>query len=426
MTTTTNTMIDAQPEEVGMSSRALENIEHIVERYIEAGKYPGAITMVARHDQVVHFQTYGNMDDEAGKAMRPDAIVRAYSMTKPIASVALMQLYEQALFQLDDPVSAYVPELKDLQVLTGGTADAPQTRAASREMSIRDVLMHTSGLVQRGSDNPVAELYARAGFVGPNTQFSLADMVKKLGKIPLYCDPGSEWNYGMSTDIVGYLVEVLSGQTLDTYLQQHILDPLGMVDTGFTVPSDDLDRFAACYKRDTRASVRDETGKLYSLEDAPSTSPYLGPRPYLSGAGGLVTTAADYMRFCRMLLNGGTLEGERILGPRTVEFMETNHLPNDGDLASMGQPQFGETTMEGIGFGLGFAVLLDPTRAQVLGTRRGLLGRRCVNRIFCEPGGGPGTSIPDAVVALLLVPHPPRAPHRGLPGHRGLAPKDSA
>ena len=368
MTTTTNTMIDAQPEEVGMSSRALENIGRIVERYIEAGKYPGAITMVARHDQVVHFQTYGNMDDEAGKAMRPDAIVRAYSMTKPIASVALMQLYEQALFQLDDPVSAYVPELKDLQVLTGGTADAPQTRAASREMSIRDVLMHTSGLVQRGSDNPVAELYARAGFVGPNTQFTLADMVKKLGEIPLYCDPGSEWNYGMSTDIVGYLVEVLSGQTLDTYLQQHILDPLGMVDTGFTVPSEDLDRFAACYKRDTRASVRDETGKLYSLEDAPSTSPYLGPRPYLSGAGGLVTTAADYMRFCRMLLNGGTLEGERILGPRTVEFMETNHLPNDGDLASMGQPQFGETTMEGIGFGLGFAVLLDPTRAQVLGT----------------------------------------------------------
>lgn len=368
MTTTTNPLVEASPEDVGMSSRALENIERVVQRYIDDGKYPGAITMVARHDQVVHFQTYGNMDDEAGKAMRPDAIVRAYSMTKPIASVALMQLYEQALFQLDDPVSAYIPELADLQVMVGGTADAPETRPPARPMTIRDVLMHTSGLVQRGSGSPVSDLYGRAGFVGPDTEFPLSEMVKRLGQIPLYCDPGSEWNYGMSTDIVGYLCEVLSGQTLDDYLEDHILAPLGMVDTGFTVPSEDIERFAACYKRDERASVREETGKRYSLQDAPATSPYLGPRPYLSGAGGLVTTAADYMRFCRMLLNGGTLEGERILGPRTVEFMQMNHIPGDGDLASMGQPQFGETTMEGIGFGLGFAVLLDPTRAQVLGT----------------------------------------------------------
>src|SRR5690606_13349552 len=204
--------VEAAPEDVGMSSRALENIERVVQRYIDQGKYPGAITMVARHDQVVHFQTYGNMDDEAGKAMRPDAIVRAYSMTKPIASVALMQLYEQALFQLDDPVSAYIPELADLQVMVGGTADAPETRAPARPMTIRDVLMHTSGLVQRGSGSPIAELYSRAGFVGPDTEFPLSEMVKRLGQIPLYCDPGSEWNYGMSTDIVGYLCEVLSGQ----------------------------------------------------------------------------------------------------------------------------------------------------------------------------------------------------------------------
>lgn len=366
--TTTESLVDARPEEVGMSSRALENIGRVVQRYIDDGKYPGAITMVARHDQVVHFQTYGNMDDEAGKAMRPDAIVRAYSMTKPIASVALMQLYEQALFQLDDPVHEYVPELKGLQVMTGGSADAPEVRPPARPMSVRDVLMHTSGLVQRGSESAIAELYARAGFVGSDTQFPLSEMVKRLAGIPLYCDPGSEWNYGMSTDIVGYLCEVLSGKTLDVYLRDHILDPLGMVDTGFTVPSEDLDRFAACYQRDSRASTFEETGKRYQLQDAPATSPYLGPRPYLSGAGGLVTTAADYMRFCRMLLNGGTLDGERILGPRTVEFMMLNHLPTGGDMASMGQPQFGESTMEGIGFGLGFAVLLDPTKAQLLGT----------------------------------------------------------
>lgn len=368
MTTTTQPYVNASPEDVGMSSKALANIERVVQRYIDDGRYPGAITMVARRDRVVHFQTYGSMDDDAGKAMRPDAIVRAYSMTKPIASVALMQLYEQALFQLDDPVSAYVPELKGLQVMTGGTADAPEVRAPAREMTLRDVLMHTSGLVQRGSDSAIAQLYARAGFVGADTPFSLAEMIPKLAEIPLYCDPGSEWNYGMSTDIVGYLCEVLSGQTLDVYLQKHVLDPLGMVDTGFTVPASEVERFAACYKRDQRASVREQTGKQYSLQDAPADSPYLGPRAYLSGAGGLVTTAADYMRFCRMLLNGGTLDGERILGPRTVEFMRMNHLPTGGDLASMGQPQFGETTMEGIGFGLGFAVLLDPTKAQVLGT----------------------------------------------------------
>lgn len=368
MTTTARPYVDASPEDVGMSSAALANIERVVQRYIDAGKYPGAISMVARHDQVVHFQTYGNMDDEAGKAMRPDAIVRAYSMTKPIASVALMQLYEQALFQLDDPVHAYIPELADLKVMTGGTADAPEVRTPSRAMTIRDVLMHTSGLIQRGSGSAIAELYDRAGFVGSDTTFGLAEMVKRLGEIPLYCDPGSEWNYGMSTDIVGYLVEVLSGQTLDAYLDEHILQPLEMVDTGFTVPAEDLDRFAACYKRDERASLIAENGKHYSLQDAPATSPYLGPRPYLSGAGGLVTTAADYMRFCRMLLNGGTLEGERILGPRTVEFMQINHLPTGGDLASMGQPQFGESTMEGIGFGLGFAVLMDPAKAQLLGT----------------------------------------------------------
>jgi CubicO group peptidase (beta-lactamase class C family) len=364
--TTADSMIDAHPEEVGMSSKALGNVTRLVQRYIDQGKYAGAISMVARHDQVVHFETYGNMDDEAARAMQPDTIVRAYSMTKPIASVALMQLYEEALFQLDDPVSAYIPELKDLKVMTGGTPDAPQVRDASREMTVRDVLMHTSGLVQRGSGSPIAELYARAGFTGHDTDFDLAEMVKRLGDIPLYCDPGSAWNYGISTDIVGYLCEVLSGQTLDRYLEERVLGPLGMVDTGFHVPESEASRLAACY---TRATTPDAaTGRLYTLQDAPGDSRYTRPRKFLSGAGGLVTTAADYMRFCRMLLNGGTLDGERILGSRTVEYMMMNHLPNDGDLASMGQPQFAETRMDGVGFGLGFAVLLDPTRSQTLGT----------------------------------------------------------
>lgn len=364
---TAEAILDARPEEVGLSSRALARVERLVQRYIDQGRYAGATAMIARRDRVVYFQTHGNMDDEAGKPMQPDTIVRAYSMTKPIASVGLMQLYEAGLFQLDDPVSAYIPELGNQQVMIGGTPDQPQVRPVAREMTIRDVLMHTSGLVQRGSGSAVAELYHRAGFVGSDTAFSLAEMVRRLGEIPLYCDPGSAWNYGMSTDIVGYLCEVLSGQPLDRYLQEGIFDPLQMPDTGFTVPESQAHRLAACYTLDARDSAAG-TGKRYRLQDAPQDSPYIRPRKYLSGAGGLVTTASDYMRFCRMLLSGGTLDGERILGPRTVEYMRQNHLPTGGDLATMGQPQFAETRMEGVGFGLGFAVLLDPTRSQVLGT----------------------------------------------------------
>lgn len=366
MTSATSSLIDARPEDVGMSSRQLQNITTLVQRYVDAGRIAGAITMVARRDRVVHFETYGSMDDEAGKPMQPDAIVRAYSMTKPIASVGLMQLYEEALFQLDDPVSEYVPEFKGQQVLVGGTADEPEVRDAAREMTIRDVLMHTSGLVQRGTANPVAQLYARAGVNGNESAFDLAEMVRRVGPLPLICDPGSAWNYSISTDVVGYLCEVFSGQPLDRYLRERIFEPLGMPDTGFHVRESEVERFAACYERDD--SALEATGKSYRLYDAPRGSVYTTPRTYFAGAGGLVTTAADYMRFSRMLANGGSLDGERILGPRTLQYMATNHLPDGRDLAGMGQPQFGETTMHGVGFGLGFAVLLDPTRAQVLGT----------------------------------------------------------
>lgn len=366
MTSTTRSLIDARPEDVGMSSQRLARMSRLIERYIEAGRYPGAISMVARRDRVVHFETYGSMDDEAGKAMQPDTIVRAYSMTKPIVSVGLMQLYEESLFQLDDPVSAYVPAFRDQQVMVGGTVDDPQVRPASREMTIRDVLMHTSGLVQRGTANPIAEMYARAGVNGNESTFDLAEMVSRVGRLPLYCDPGSAWNYSISTDIVGYLCEVFSGQRLDHYLRERIFEPLGMPDTGFHVPEGDIDRFAACYERDDAAFAA--TGKYYRLQDAPEGSVYTTPRTYFAGAGGLVMTAADYMRFSRMLANGGSLEGERILGPRTLEYMRMNHLPDGTDLAGMGQPQFGETTMYGVGFGLGFAVLLDPTKSQVMGT----------------------------------------------------------
>ncbi len=351
--------LEARPEEVGLSSRRLGNVSRLVHGYVDDGKIPGAITMIARGGKVVFYETIGQMDVEAGNAMTDDTIFRIYSMTKPIASVALMMLYEEGRFQLDDPVSKYVPQFEGLEVFARGTAEKYQTRPPEREMTVRDVLMHTSGLISGGRAHPVSELYQRSELRGSRSDGTLADMIEKVGELPLYCDPGAEWNYGISTDVVGYLCEVLSGQSFDRYLKERIFDPLGMKDTGFGVPADQVGRFAACYRRD---------GDGYALSDAPRESAYLTPRKYFSGAGGLVSTAGDYMRFCKMLAGEGELDDVRILGTRTLEYMTDNHLPNGCDLAAMGQPQFTETRMDGIGFGLGFAVLLDPTVAQIIGT----------------------------------------------------------
>jgi CubicO group peptidase (beta-lactamase class C family) len=353
--------VDAAPEDVGMSSSRLRNVSRLVQRYIDERKLAGAISVVARRGKLVHLETYGNMDDERQKPMRSDTIFRFYSMTKPIASVGLMMLYEEGRFQLEDPASKFMPELQDVQVFTGGTADIPEARAASRQMSVRDLLMHTSGLTGRDAASPVGELYRRAGFRGADSDFNLAEMVRRLGRIPLQVDPGSQWIYGISTDLVGYLCEVISGLPFDRYLEERILGPLGMVDTSFSVPGSKVERFAANYGPDAGGS------KQYRLVDDPSTSPYSRPRTYFSGSGGIVSTAADYYRFCSMLLNGGELDGVRILGPRTLQLMTMNHLPGGKDLATMAQSA-GETAREGIGFGLGFAVLLDPAVAQIVGT----------------------------------------------------------
>ena len=351
---------EATPESVGMSSRKLENLYNLVDGYITDGKIPGAICMVARDNKVVYQSRHGNMDDEAAKPMQMDAIFRIYSMTKPIVSVALMQLYEQGRFQLDDPVSMYIPEFKGLRVLDkGGVADNYTVSVPERAMTVRDLLMHTSGIVSPSPELPVGRLYQRADLYKCDT---LASMVEVLGTLPLHCHPGAEWNYSISTDIVGYLCEVFSGQPLDRYLEQNILEPLHMTDSGFHVDPRKADRFTACYQ------FTGDGSKQYALQDAPAESRFLKPKTYFSGAGGMVSTAHDYMQFCKMLMGGGELDGERIIGSRTLMYMASNHLPDNCDLAAMGQPQFNETTMEGIGFGLGFAVLLDPVVAQVIGT----------------------------------------------------------
>src|SRR5437879_4120359 len=226
--------VGVAPEVVGMSSKGLRNVSRLVQGYIDERKLPGAISLVARRGRVVHFETYGNMDDERQKPMRADAIFRFYSMTKPIASVGLMMLYEEGRFQLDDPASKFIPELKNLKVFKSGTADNFEFRDPVREVTVRDLLMHTSGLVGRDTASPVGELYRRAGFTGADSTFTLNQMVQKLKEIPLEVDPGSRWIYGISTDLVGYLCEVISGVPFDRYLDERVLGPLGMVDTSFS------------------------------------------------------------------------------------------------------------------------------------------------------------------------------------------------
>lgn len=355
--------IEAEPEEVGLSSARLGNLTRSFQRYVDERNIPGGITAVARHGKLVHFQTYGNMDDESGKPMAPETIFRIYSMTKPIVSVGLMTLYEEGRFNLDDPASRYIPEFKDLKVFASGTADSYQTREPAREMTVRDLLMHTSGLGgplpgPGPSSTPVNELYARRDVRMMRTDQTLADTIARLGELPLAFDPGSRWLYSIATDVVGYLCEVLSGQSLDRFLSERIFKPLGMSDTAFWVPTDQVDRLAACYQ---------PQGQSYVLQDAAANSTFARPCTYFSGVGGLVSTAADYLRFAKMLANGGELHGARILGPRTLQLMTLNHLPGGSELPPMVIGRIG-SWLHGYGFGLGFGVLLDPTRSQTLGT----------------------------------------------------------
>ena len=343
----------------GLSEKRLERIEPVLRRYVDDGELPGYLLSISRRGREALFLSGGLMDVERGRRFERDAIARIYSMTKPIASVALMQLYEQGAFQLDDPVSRYIPGWERLQVFAGGDEHHYGTRAPDRPMIVKDLLTHTSGLTYGFMhSHPVDALYrARIG-----ARDSLEAVVATLGELPLQFSPGTRWQYGMSTDMVGYLVQVLSGQPLDDYIAAHVTGPLGMTDSGFSVPADKADRFAACYE----CGSGEPGTPAYRLTDDPATSRYLGPPAMLSGGGGMVATIDDYRRFAAMLLGKGELDGVRLLGRKTVEYMTRNHLPGHGDLAAMGMPVFSETPFAGVGFGLGFSVALDPAAANVI------------------------------------------------------------
>lgn len=335
----------ASPESVGLSSERLSHIETTMSSYVEDRKVAGLSTMVYRRGEVAHFETYGDRDLQSGAAMTPETLFRIYSMTKPITTVAALMLYEEGHFHLDDPVADYLPAFEDVQVYDTTASGRPTRVPSQRPMTIHDLMTHTSGLTYGVfGDTPVDSMYQDVGVLDEDR--SLKAAVDTLGTLPLLHQPGETWHYSVSTDVLGRLVEVVSGMPLDTFFRTRIFEPLGMDDTSFEVSPEEMNRFATNYQ-----AGRDGT---LAVQDRGASSEFAAPVRFLSGGGGLVATMDDYLRFARMLLNGGALEGTRLLGAKTVDFMTQNHL--DG------------TFEPGWGFGLGVRVNVDVPRTQVLGT----------------------------------------------------------
>jgi len=349
----------AKPEQVGLCPKRIERVASWMQVQVADGRLAGIEVMINRRGRTAFHRCHGKADIARSTDATPDTIYRIYSMTKAITSVAAMMLYEEGRFQLDDPIARYLPEFTGQRVFTGGGYGAVMTEPAVRDITFRDLLTHTSGLTygfMRAT--PVDAMYREQKLELPGAEDPLHAIVARLARVPLIAQPGSEWNYSISTDVLGHLVAIISGQPFDSFLRERVLGPLGMTDTGFHVPADKVRRFAANYQKGPDGRPQ--------LIDDPATSRFLAAPKAASGGGGLVGTARDYMRFCRMLLGGGALGGERLLGRKTVELMTTNHLA--GDMAAMGQPRFAESNYHGIGFGLGFSVMLDPARAQIAGT----------------------------------------------------------
>jgi CubicO group peptidase (beta-lactamase class C family) len=319
---------------------------------------PGWLAVVSRHGKIVHVGSGGHRDVEAGQPVEPDSLWRIFSMTKPITSVAAMILAEEGLLELDDPISQWLPEFASPRVYVKGSALKPLTEPATGPIRVWHLLTHTAGLTYGfHHGHPVDAIYRAAGFEwGTPPGADLASCCEQWAALPLLFQPGAEWNYSIATDVLGRVVEVVSGQPLDEFFQSRIFEPLGMTDTGFVTA--DTDRLAAMYLPDPATGGIARNDAFGALGKA---------RPAcLSGGGGLVSSASDYWRFTEMLLNGGALEDVRLLSPRTVSLMASNHLPGHVDLEAYGRPLFAEMPFDGHGFGLGFSVLEDPVKARTL------------------------------------------------------------
>lgn len=343
----------------GFCSTRLANITDWMNRYIDGGKLAGAHTLIARHGEVVYSNCAGMADMERRLKWQSDTILRIYSMTKPVTTVALMMLLEKGLLCLDDPVEEYIPAFKDMQVLRPGAQDISQTAPAEVKLTIHHLLLHTSGLTYGFNAGPLSAAYNDAKVDFAVLKRSLAEEIDNLATLPLQFTPGTRWNYGVSTDVVGRLVEIISGMRLDQFFQENIFAPLGMGDTSFYLPEEKADRMASLYGPG-------ENGSL-SLMESGENSLFLNQRMKgFSGGGGLLSTAGDYLKFCEMLRCGGSYGETRLLGPRIVDFMKNNHLP--GDLKSIGEPVFAEIPFAGVGFGLGGWVMLSPPKAEIIGS----------------------------------------------------------
>ena len=364
------------PKELGLSSSRLDRVTDWLNQQVESERLAGASTMICRNGRIGYLESAGQSDLENGKPFDASTIVRIFSMTKPITSVAAMMLYEEGRYQLDDPVAKYLPEFTDTKVWKGeGSLENVEDQTSP--MLVKHLFMHTSGLTYGFMNaNVVDQEHRNQKIEFPGTAGTLEELVKRLAGIPLIAQPGTRWNYSVSTDVLGRLVEVWSGLSLEAFFKERILEPLGMHDTGFSVTKGNSDRFASLYSPLSGADMSNVGKKSVSdprqmkpglkLQEPAATSRYLKPTKLFSGGGGLTGTIGDYARFCQMLLNGGELDGERLLSPITVNFMRSNQLPDNADMAAMGQPVWSETSYDGIGFGLGFAVVIDPPKASII------------------------------------------------------------
>jgi CubicO group peptidase (beta-lactamase class C family) len=360
-----------KPETVGMSSARLARLDEVMKRrYVDGGYLPGMLTHVYRQGHLVHTGLCGHIDLERDKPMREDAIFRIYSMSKPITAVALMMLVEEGLIGLDDPVHTHIPAWRNLGVYASGMpsllADAPPsflTTPTLRPMKIVDLATHTSGLTYGFMMRTAVDAcYRQAKVTDRQTAGGLPQMIDQLAQIPLDFSPGTAWNYSVAIDVLGYLVEKLSGLGFGEFLRTRLFEPLGMRDTAFWVPPDKTERFASCYQPEAgRAGLK--------LQDDARESAYAKPPLLESGGGGLVSTAHDYLRFCRMMLNGGTLDGVQILSPKTVALFSLNYLPDGREIADMALPgMFSESGYAGVGFSLGCGVNVNIAKTRLPGS----------------------------------------------------------
>jgi CubicO group peptidase (beta-lactamase class C family) len=355
----------AEPRALGFDPDRLARIGRWMRSYVAAGRLPYAMTLIAREGEIAYLDSCGHPDPQAmggtvpDQPPAPDHPARIYSMTKPIVTVAALTFYEEGRFQLDEPISRILPEFEATRVHVAGGGAGMETAALESPITVRQLMTHTAGLTYGFFDpGPVGDAYRAQGVDFGRREVSLAEMAARAAAVPLCFQPGTRWRYSIATDVLGRLVEVVAGKPLGAVLAERVLDPLGMAGTGFDLTPERAALLPACYEKTEAGGMRRVDGR--------SDSRWLGRPVMQSGGGGLISTLPDYLRFTEMLRRGGALGGARVLGRKTVELMMSNHLP--GDIASISQPTFSEMPMTGIGFGLGGSVLLDPARAQILGS----------------------------------------------------------